>query len=176
MPRCPNCSYELVLLPNRRKFKCAKCGKLFYQKPIEDQEFNIWNQKQRETDQHNLKIEQKQKKEKLKLTEEEKRQRKAESQERYRLKNIEKIKAYNRTRDRRQDQKARYHRELDRLRLEGKLKYWRQTQAKLAQQELQFNCCEPNPYGLEDSFSTFGLSELLSVVCTVLTVEVFRWG
>ena len=39
MPRCPNCNYLLVLLEHRRKYKCAKCGKLFPQKEIDDAEY-----------------------------------------------------------------------------------------------------------------------------------------
>jgi len=50
MPRCPNCSYILVLLEHRRKYKCAKCGKLFPQKEIDDLEFQEWNKKERNTE------------------------------------------------------------------------------------------------------------------------------
>lgn len=48
MTVCPRCSYSLVLLEKRCRYKCAKCGRLFLQKPIEDIEFRRWNQKQRE--------------------------------------------------------------------------------------------------------------------------------
>ncbi|MEK6820238.1 MAG: hypothetical protein AABX71_00830, partial [Nanoarchaeota archaeon] len=48
--RCPNCSYMLVLLERRRKFKCAKCSRLYYRKEIEDQDFREWNLKQRTED------------------------------------------------------------------------------------------------------------------------------
>ena len=47
MPRCPNCFYELVLLEKRRKYKCAKCGKLFPKKEIDDKEFRERNKKRR---------------------------------------------------------------------------------------------------------------------------------
>jgi len=47
MIRCPNCFYELALLEKRRKYKCAKCGKLFPQKEIENKEFREWNKKRR---------------------------------------------------------------------------------------------------------------------------------
>ena len=56
-PRCPNCSYVLVLLSNRWKYKCSKCGRLFYQREAEDKTFRDWNKKQREMDKHNLIIE-----------------------------------------------------------------------------------------------------------------------
>ena len=47
MPRCPNCNYKLVLIEHRRKYKCAKCGKLFSQKEIDDKEFRELNNKRR---------------------------------------------------------------------------------------------------------------------------------
>lgn len=47
MPRCPNCFYELVLLGKRRKYKCAKCGRLFPQREIDDKEFREQNKKRR---------------------------------------------------------------------------------------------------------------------------------
>lgn len=48
MPRCPNCSYILVLLEKRGKYKCSKCGKLFLKKEIDDKDFREWNKQQRE--------------------------------------------------------------------------------------------------------------------------------
>jgi len=50
MPRCPKCSYILVLLERRNKYKCAKCGKLFLKKEIDDKEFKQWNRRQRQDD------------------------------------------------------------------------------------------------------------------------------
>jgi len=47
MPQCPNCNYELVLLSNRLKYKCALCSKLYPQKGIENKEFKRFNQRQR---------------------------------------------------------------------------------------------------------------------------------
>ncbi|MEK6826445.1 MAG: hypothetical protein AABX08_00885 [Nanoarchaeota archaeon] len=55
MKNCPNCNYELVLLSNRQKYKCALCSKLYSRKYIENREFRIWNKKQRELDIQNLK-------------------------------------------------------------------------------------------------------------------------
>src|SRR3989344_5224242 len=40
MPRCPNCSYKLVLLSSRPKYKCALCSKFYHKKEIEVKEFN----------------------------------------------------------------------------------------------------------------------------------------
>ena len=50
MPRCPNCSYILVLLEYRGKYKCAKCGKLFLSKDIDNKEFREYNKNQRKND------------------------------------------------------------------------------------------------------------------------------
>ena len=48
MPKCPNCDYLLVLLEHRRKYKCAKCGRLFLQQKVDSKEFREWNKKRRE--------------------------------------------------------------------------------------------------------------------------------
>ena len=47
MPRCPKCSYKLVLLSNRPKYKCALCSKLYPEKEIELRDFLEWNKQQR---------------------------------------------------------------------------------------------------------------------------------
>ena len=66
MQRCPNCSYKLVLLSSRLKYKCSLCSKLFPQKEIDNKEFREWNKFQRQLDLETLKLK------KLKLTKEEK--------------------------------------------------------------------------------------------------------
>ena len=50
MPRCPNCGYILVLLEKRRRYKCAKCGRVYLKKEIENKKFREWNKKQRRND------------------------------------------------------------------------------------------------------------------------------
>jgi len=47
MPRCPNCSYKLVLLSSRPKYKCALCSKLYSKKEIEVKEFQEFNKRRR---------------------------------------------------------------------------------------------------------------------------------
>jgi len=47
MPRCPNCSYKLVLLSSRPKYKCALCSKLYPKKEIEVKEFQEFNKMRR---------------------------------------------------------------------------------------------------------------------------------
>ena len=54
LPRCPNCNYELVLLEKRRKYKCAKCSKLFPQREIKDAEFREWNKKRRKEEKEKI--------------------------------------------------------------------------------------------------------------------------
>jgi len=90
MPSCPNCNYKLVLLP-KRKYKCAKCSKLFLQKSTEDKDFQNWNKNQRRLDEHNLNLENNLSKSlKPKLTEEDKKKYRLE----YYSKNKEKFKKY----------------------------------------------------------------------------------
>jgi len=84
MPKCPNCSYKLVLLSSRPKYKCALCSKLFPKKEIEDKEFKIWNKKQRELDKEKLK------QKKPKISKEEKLKINREYQTKKRLENISK--------------------------------------------------------------------------------------
>ena len=50
MSRCPNCSYKLVLLSNRPKYKCALCSKLYTIKEIELKDFLEFNKNQRVSD------------------------------------------------------------------------------------------------------------------------------
>ena len=103
------CSFKLVLLPYRPRYKCAKCGRLFSQKEIENKSFRQWNEKERELDIHNLKLEHSQrnaivderksligfrllfneKKRKIKLSEEEKKRRRKIYDSEYYYKNKE---------------------------------------------------------------------------------------
>ncbi|MBL7147961.1 MAG: hypothetical protein ISS82_03995 [Nanoarchaeota archaeon] len=47
MPHCPNCSYILVLLEHRMRYKCSKCSRLYPQKQIDNEEFCKWNEQHR---------------------------------------------------------------------------------------------------------------------------------
>ena len=89
MPRCPNCNYILVLLEHRQKYKCAKCGKLFSQKEIEDKEFVEWNKKRRKEDKEKIEQELKQEKQNSKLSEEEKLAKNRQAQANWRENNRE---------------------------------------------------------------------------------------
>lgn len=94
MPRCPNCFYELVLLEKRRKYKCAKCSKLFPQKEIDANEFKGFSKREKILDKERTEKDIQEMKElvkqlKPKLSEKEKKIR----EKKYRKKNSEK---YNR--------------------------------------------------------------------------------
>ena len=54
MPKCPNCFYELVLLEYRRRYKCAKCGRVYLQHDTELKEFVEFNKRQRKLDEEAL--------------------------------------------------------------------------------------------------------------------------
>src|SRR3989344_6428380 len=55
--KCQKCNYDLVLLPNRGKYKCALCSKLYFKKEAESKGFRLLNQKQRELDRINISLE-----------------------------------------------------------------------------------------------------------------------
>ena len=47
MAVCPNCSFVLVVLPKRRRYKCAKCSRLYPERFVDNREFRRYNQIQR---------------------------------------------------------------------------------------------------------------------------------
>jgi DNA-directed RNA polymerase subunit RPC12/RpoP len=192
MPRCPNCSYKLVFIERRLRYKCAKCGKLFLRRFIENREFRLWNEQRRDLERQEILLEIKRLEEegrkrkefrelnrigralrflfdgppkpRIILTPEERRIRRKESKRLWGLKNPDKVKAMKqRYLERHREQRYAYLKSwrmanLDKSRLKQRLTYWRGQQAQIAQKELKFN---GYPTYLEDSFSTFGLSELL---------------
>ena len=155
MARCIKCSYLLVLLPKRNKYKCSKCSSLFPQKDIENKEFRVWNKRQRLQDIENIKPE---KKPRIKLSEEEKTRRTKESIKKWRERNKERCrelseinyeknkdkilagkKAYrqeikDKDRIRRKDYR---HQQIDRTRQLARIHWWRQKQKALALRELK---------------------------------------
>jgi len=62
MQRCPNCSYKLVLLSYRPKYKCALCSRLFPQLEIDNKEFQEFNKRKKLED---IEIYEKERKEQL---------------------------------------------------------------------------------------------------------------
>jgi len=45
MTRCPNCSYLLVFLERKRKYKCARCSRLYSQSEIKKVETKQFKEK-----------------------------------------------------------------------------------------------------------------------------------
>ena len=166
-PRCPNCNYILVLLSNRRKYKCSKCSRLFPQGEIDAREFRRCNERQRQQDIENLEI----KNRKPKLTEEERKQKDREYRTLYYEKNKDKIKNYvrewrNNNKERRNRSVKEYRsKTIEQARLRDRLGRLRQMQKELALQKLKINGYQSYANDLDDSFSTFGLSEVLSFIC-----------
>ena len=187
---CPNCSYpKLVLLSNRRKYKCAKCSRLFFQKEIESKEFRIWNKKQKELDLHNFNLEFK--KEWDNITELRKTLRQMfkpsknsnkEYEKLWRAKNKEKIQTrervyYNKHKDKINAQRrlrwklnSKTINEIKRLKrsqnpalskLDSKINYWKQQQKALADNILKFKQEETYNTILAHSVPTFLLCEQL---------------
>ena len=58
---CLKCNYKLVLLSNRRQYKCALCSNLYPQKYIENRECQKLNELQKIQDVSNLNLQRKQK-------------------------------------------------------------------------------------------------------------------
>jgi len=181
MSQCPNCNYKLVFLEKRLRYKCAKCSRVFLQKFIENNDFQNWNKHRRELDKHNLNLEIKQRK-RPRLSPEERKLRAKESAKNWRINNIEKCRKYSRkhyeeNKDKILSQKKIYRQKtkekqykwrkqyrdklIQRTRLLGRIHHWRRQQAKLTQQELKINGYKHYTNGLDDSFSTFGLSDQL---------------
>lgn len=127
MTSCPNCSYKLVLLSNRMKYKCALCSRLYSQKYIENMVFREWNKRQKELDIHNLKLSIKPKP-RLRLSEEERRLR---SREHYR-KNRIKYSEYQRNKLRFLLNQGGVTKDY-KTKLKHRLNSYRQQQKKLAQ-------------------------------------------
>ena len=66
MPRCPNCSYKLVLLSHKQRYKCSLCNKIYPKKEIDNKEFREHNKRQKLLDLENYNQEKKQESLKLK--------------------------------------------------------------------------------------------------------------
>ena len=175
MPRCPNCQYILVLLEHRRKYKCAKCSRLYSQKFIEDKEFREYNKRQRKSDKENLKS---QRKQRAKLSDEERKLRATD----YRLKHktayrIHSQNFYEENKDKilankkiyRHNSKVKYNewrkiyraKDKERVRLLTRISFWRNKQKELALDMLENGLYEAYNFNLDNSLLTFLLSDLL---------------
>mgnify|MGYP001560531309 CR=1 FL=1 len=187
------------MLSHRGKYKCAKCGKLFLQKEINDKTFRQWNVKQRELDMHNVELENKQrkdnlaerrtflgfrglfkeKKQRVKLSQEERKQRKLETDRIWRENNRERVSLNSKLwLDKNKDKKLAYLKlwrknNQEKARLKQRISYWRLKQAKLAQQQLEINSQNPYIDDLDNSFSTFGLTNLLFKLILFVLMKCF---
>ena len=142
MPRCPNCSYTLVLLEKRRKYKCSKCGKLFLRKEVESKDFRIYNkfQKQKDTEEFDRqsKLRRKSLKPRKVIDPKIKQKKIREYRAAYYLKNKVKILAYKREWRKKAKERNNQTRKLYRqnkreiVKIWSRIHYWRQMQGNLA--------------------------------------------
>ena len=153
MAKCPNCSYTLVLLEYKQKFKCPKCGRLFPQQKIELIEFNKFNKTERIKDKEVIEVDKNKKYKQPKLSEFTKKQdnivraknwRKAhpdynaEQCRKYLSKNKFKVLSIQRAYHLKykpqinERRKQLYHENIEYNRLKARLKNWRKEQNALA--------------------------------------------
>tara|TARA_Y100000310_G_scaffold341355_1_gene440231 strand:+ start:307 stop:852 length:546 start_codon:yes stop_codon:yes gene_type:complete len=181
MPKCPNCFYELVLLEHRRKYKCPKCGKLFFQKDIENKEFVEWNKRERKKDKKVFNGKpQKQKR----LTEFEKKQRARACFKKWYEKNKDKVyEYYKKNRNKIIQQKREYRKRLSEqrrkldnekrkalrwqniedTRVNLRIEYWKRRQKALALQIFEFNVEGLCTKQIQNVLPTIALSEQLAI-------------
>ena len=57
IPHCPTCSYNLVFLEKRLRYECAKCGRAFLRKFVENRDFRLWNRQLRSFEMQELMFE-----------------------------------------------------------------------------------------------------------------------
>ena len=165
MQTCPNCSYELVLLP-RNKYKCSLCSKLYLPKQVESYNFRNWNKKQKENDIHNLKLATKVGRPIL-LTDEERKIRSNEQAKKYYYKNKEKINL--RIIEHRKNNKEWHNnyvkkwrqKTLSKRRIQWQMQNFRKRLKQLALQSLKFNKDKTSNNKIIFYPPTISLSQLL---------------
>ena len=146
-----------MLLPQRNKYKCPRCSKLWKQKFIDDREFRQWNQRQRaelkkqaildykrEYSRTYNSLHPKPKKIKVKLSEEEKKQRLKDSQRKYYQlhKNI-KRKGSSEWERQNREYRNEYHKQLRKKQLQQNPNYYKEQylqnrETKLSQQKAYY--------------------------------------
>jgi len=141
MPRCSNCSYILVLLEKRRKYKCAKCGRLYFKKEVESKEFRQQNKYQKGEDKEDfdrqLKLRRKTLKPRKKIDPKVKQKKLREYRTSYYQKNRAKILVYKKEWRKRAKEKNNKTRKVYRrkhnglIRVWSRIHYWRQMQKQL---------------------------------------------
>ncbi len=171
MSKCPNCFYELVLLEKRRKYKCAKCGRLWKQKEIETKEFKELNKRERKESRKQLKKEANQdfqaKKIIPKIIEQLKNPKAKKTKEEYYGQNrdmiIQQKREYRKQlseqekKEQNEKRKARRYANIEVTRLNSRINYWRQQQKALALQYYENEVYTPYTISLQDSLPTYAL-------------------
>ena len=181
MPTCPKCFYQLVFLERRGKYKCSKCGKLFYQKEIETKEFVEWNKRERKKEKEAFYGKPQKQKE---LSEYEKKQRMRLASKKWYYNNLEKVGTYyKKNRERIIQQKRKYRKSLsgqrkildnekrkarrcenmEDTRANARIEYWKRRQKELALKKLEFTMERACTIEIQRSLPTYALSELLGV-------------
>src|SRR3989338_2349971 len=182
MPRCPNCSYKLVLLSYRPKYKCALCSKLYPKKEIEVKEFREFNKRRRIEDIENYKKERKEHlarikeiKKSLRLLfngfsktpKEYRKEYYEKNKERIRQKNREflnakaKLKRQINPESERQSKRLWRTNNLNQMRTYGMIQHYRRKKKALALQYLENEDFKPSSGNIFHSVPTFALSYLL---------------
>ena len=181
MVRCIKCNYLLVLLPRRNKYKCPKCSNLFPEREIDNREFRIYNQRQRDLDKEALELEIKQQKEeklkkilerqkkllerkrRIKLTDEEKIQRKRDYDRKYyyqhRKDKLLQKKLWRQNNNKHYKEWKKQHRlkQIEKIRQQDRIQFWRKQQKVLALQRLeneQYKASKPEILSSVSTYST----------------------
>jgi len=152
MARCPKCLYFLVLLEHKSKYKCSKRSRLWPKVYVENRDFRIYNQRQRDIDREALELEIKQQKEdrlkkrlerqkrlierkkRFKLTEEEIKQRKREYDRKYYYQHREekllqkKLWRQNNNKHYREWKKQHRLKQLEKIRQQDRIQFWRKQE------------------------------------------------
>ena len=178
MPQCPNCSYKLVLLQHRRKYKCAKCSRLFLQKEIESEEFQRFNQLQRQLTKEQFvenfgkqwleykKQHQKPRKPRTSKKPKLSKEQLLKNRRKYHNKNKNKINSRRRLRYKENNQynlqrKDRRNKNIELTRLQSRIDYWKNKQKLLADRLLKNRLYTASNTQIVHSVPTFLLCEQL---------------
>ncbi|MBI2106561.1 hypothetical protein HYT57_01120 [Candidatus Woesearchaeota archaeon] len=144
MARCIKCNYLLVLLPKRNKYKCPRCSSLFPEKEIDNKEFRIYNQRQRDIDREELEFE-------IKQYKEEKLKRRLERQKKLQ----KKLWRQNNNEHYREWKKQHRLKQIEKIRQQDRIQFWRKQQKALVLQRLENEQYKASKHGIRSSGSTY---------------------
>lgn len=142
MARCIDCGYLLLMIERRRKYKCSRCGGLFFWKTVDDKIFQEWNKTQRIRDEEKIDEELKLKRKALRprkyvdphVRKEKLREYSVAHYEANKDKILLKKKEYRKLKKVELNIKKKEYRysKIEETRFLGRLNYWRQRQKRLA--------------------------------------------